>query len=111
MFSFLSKTKNLLSWFKEPGSSYERKRVRPSKDWGRIFVSSLIFVLILALVSTYFYIEIDAGRLFVSPEAKIVNETKINTALLKKIVGGIKNRENAFLLIEAGVGIPPDPSI
>jgi hypothetical protein len=92
--------------------NYEKKGIRPLKDWQRILTVTFFLLVILVIFSFYFYVEVDKGKFFTIPlGGDTKNEVKINNSLLDKVVSDINQRKSDFSQIKQNPIIPSDPSI
>ena len=111
MSDLLLKIKRLVPITSTKKNSYDRNRVRPARDWKIVLVSSSVAIALLAGLCTYFYFEIEAGRLFVVYKEGEESEVKINLDLLEKVAGEIDKRNSDFESVKNGKTIPSDPSL
>ncbi len=72
---------------------YKRRAIRPAQDWSIILITDIVIFCILLIFASYFYIQIRRDELFAITETNILNETKINSVLLKKTINDINLRE------------------
>lgn len=112
MSDLLQKIKLLIGKLKTGKISYERRAVKPMRDW-RFILSVTFFILcILSIFAFYFYIKIDDGSFFTMTSDDAQNEIKINDVLLNKTVNDINARQTTNANIRNGsISIPSDPSI
>lgn len=99
--------KNLLS----KKVSYKKKSIRPGKHWRILLLMTQVFVVLLGLLSFYYYNEINNGRLYVVEDEVLGGDVKINTELLKKVVDEMTSKEESLSEIIIGKFVPPDPSL
>lgn len=111
MKNILLKIKPIFLSFYSKKQVYERKFVRPGKDWRKIFVSFLVCTFVLAGLSFYFYKQIDKGEFFNSKDVKDNKEVKINETLIEKISTDLSKRESLFETLKNGLLSPEDPSL
>lgn len=109
MSELLQKIKLLFIKLKTREESYERGAVKPEYDWKIILITATVILFVLAIISFYFYIQVDKGALFVVNKDGTANEVKINMDLLQKTVNDIKLREAMTAKIRGGNTIVPTP--
>ncbi len=111
MSDLLQKIKQWYESAKTKRLSYEKPGVNPAKDW-RFFLSTTFIVgCVLAIVTAYFYMQIDKGRLFTVDSDGTETQVKINNFMLKKTVDEINSRETSMTRIKDGKVSLPDPSL
>lgn len=111
MLELENKIKNWYKGMREPKITFERKGIRPNKDWNRIIFSSFFIICILGGMAFYFYLEVDKGTFFSIPEEEMISEVKINNNLLNKVIDGVNSRENDLREIKVSKKAPENPSI
>lgn len=111
MSELIIKIKSWYSNLRAVKVSFEKKGIKPKNDWSMILLGTIIVVTSLALISTYFYTEVNNGTYFKSENQEEIKEVKINKNLLNKIVEDTKNREKNLIEIKNGKIIPSNPSL
>ncbi len=107
----INKIKAWYGEISEKKISFEKKGIKPRRDWSIILFAVFCLVLVLAGFSYYFYVAIDNGTFFTISEEDTLNEVKINNNLLLKISGDIKDREENLLEIKSGKAVPANPAL
>jgi hypothetical protein len=100
------------SWFaqlKTKGVSYKKHSINPTHEWRIVLVTTFILLCTGALLSFYFYTEVDQGKIFVVEKDNTGQEVKIDTNLLQKTVDDINARQDSLKKLSAN-GVPPEPS-
>ncbi len=109
---FVLKIKTVFSKLSSREVSYDKKTIRPGKDWKIIIVTFQVSVIILGVFAFYFYTKINAGELFLVDSSVTDNQIKINETLLRKVSSDLVSRENNFQNVKRPEFIvPTDPSI
>lgn len=111
MKSYLLKIKSSILGKSSHENLYEKKSIRPGRDWKIILITSQLVVIILALISFYFYKKINNGEFFQAHNISSESQTQINVDLLRKVSGDLIEREEKFNQINGGVVVPTDPSL
>ena len=111
MTEILKKFQNWFSKFTKSQISYNKKGIRPARDWKIILGLSQIIVIIFALLALYFYVEVDKGKFFEISQNKSDNYIEINTNLLNKTVKDINDRQTISSQLNSGSQFPDDPSL
>ena len=111
MSKLLQKFKSWYNGLRKTKSLYEKKGIKPYKDWIIMLTSTQVIIIVFALLAYYFYIQIDKGNLFVVDKTTSENEIKINRVLLQKTVDDINFREQTTIETKESKSIPTDPSI
>jgi len=114
MATFLTFFKSLKEKFIKPGKtifSYERKGIRPNRDWNIILICAGLMLSALIFIAFYFYFQIEEGQIFMVNEKDSQREIKINAELFQKIVNDINTRIENLEAINHPGKIPNDPSL
>ena len=111
MKNFLKKIKTLFDKIKTNHVSYTKDGIYPSRDWKIIVLSVGFTLIVLAIGTFYFFIQIKKGKLFTVPDKDSIGQMTINNDLLKKVVDEIKLRELNLSKIKKNKITPPDPSL
>lgn len=110
MSELFNKIKNWYQNFSSSQISFERKGIKPTKDWNIVIFSSLIVLLITGGIAFYFYVQVEKGTFFGATETEDLAEVKINNNILNKLIADINKRERNLVDIETGRKSPPNPS-
>ena len=111
MSKFFQKIKALYDKIKTRKESYSRDSIKPVHDWNILLIVSFTLLLVLAITASYFYQQINQGKLFTTEVNDKQVEVAINNNLLKKIVDEIRERQSSMNSIKQNKGIPSDPSL
>lgn len=90
--------------------SYDKRVIRPIKDWVTILIISQIIIFSGAIFAFYFYMQVDSGEFYKTTDNDLTNDVKINSALLKHTVDYVNEKEQRFANI-LQKETPRDPSI
>ncbi len=111
----MSETFNKIkNWYQNLSSSkvsFERKGIKPTRDWNIVIFSSLIAVVIFGSLAFYFYVKVENGTFFGASSVEDLTEVKINNTILNKLISDINNRERNLSEIETNKKSPPNPSL
>ncbi len=110
MSELINKIKSWYSSITTKQLSFERKGIKPKKDWNIILFLTFIALIFAGALSFYIYTKIDNGTLFKVPEKENISEIKINNLLLKKMIDDYDNRAKSLIEIKNGKNIPPNPA-
>ncbi len=111
----MSETFNKIKlWYQNHSSSkitFERKGIKPTRDWSIVIFSSLIILLGLGSLAFYFYHQVENGTFFTAVVSEELTEVKINNKVLDRLIADINNREKNLNEIETNKNFPPNPSL
>mgnify|MGYP003425607730 CR=1 FL=1 len=91
--------------------SFEKKGIKPRRDWIKIVISISIITILLISVSVYFYTKVSNGTLFNVPEKEEISEIEVNRKLLNKFVEDYDSREKALIELKEGRSVPANPAL
>lgn len=111
MSEIIQKIKNWYQNFSSSKISFERKGIKPTRDWNIVIFSSLVVLFICGGLAFYFYIKVDNGTFFGATVSEELAEIKINNKVLDKLIADINAREKNLIDIETNRQAPPNPSI
>jgi hypothetical protein len=80
-------------------------------DWKVIFLSSLFLFVIVVILSTYLFIDINTGVATKDDEIAKSRDKSLNTALLTKVVEYYEGKQQNFDKIKSTKATVSDPSI
>jgi len=72
--------------------TYERRGIKPVKDWVAVLELNFIVFCLIVIFALYCYIQIRQDKLFIKAEDNSLEEVKINIGLLEKTVNDINSR-------------------
>ena len=111
MSKLFQKIKSVFSGLKPTSLSYARRGMKPVHDWKIILIASQIAVLVVVVISVYFYVNISQGKLFSVKEDYSDIEININNNLLKKIVDDVDSRQSLIESVKENKTYTSDPSL
>ncbi|MEK7461624.1 MAG: hypothetical protein AAB586_00950 [Patescibacteria group bacterium] len=82
----------------------------PEADWKIIFVSSVMFMVLIIAFSIFMFREINRGSIFVTETPVIQEEQIIDTSLLKETVLYYQNKALEFKKLKSSAPSGTDPS-
>lgn len=91
--------------------SFEKKGIKPSKDWNMVLFVYFVVLILLAGISSYFYMKVEDGTFFSVEEQEFKSGIKINGTMLKKVVDDINSREKSREDIKNGISVPSNPAL
>ncbi len=106
-----NKIKNWYQNFSSSKVSFERKGIKPAKDWNIVIFSSLTLLFIFGAIAFYFYVQVENGTFFGAVVSEELTEVKINNKTLDKLINDINVRERNLIEIEASRNAPANPSL
>jgi hypothetical protein len=83
----------------------------PAADWKIIFVSTLLLAVSVIALSTFIFIKIDKGEIFVVEKSTEEKGKTLNIPLLKEIVTYYQGKAREFERIKGLVVPAVDPSL
>ena len=111
MDSLLLQFKTLLGKLHTMKVSYKRHTTNPKKDWMILLSVTAVLILVLAIFSLYFYVQINQGKFFLIENASKTDEAKVDMTLLSKIVADINLRQSLASQIGNKSTNTEDPSL
>jgi len=108
---FLEKIKKYLGRFENKTPSYERKGIKPERDWGVILILGLIFLCLSGILARYIFVQIEKGNLFSSEVEKTDEKIIINQKLLEETVNRMDTKQINLDNVKKNRIAVPDPSI
>ncbi len=111
MSELISKIKN---WYQTRGVSkisFERKGIKPTRDWNIVIFSAALLLFISGAIAFYFYIKVESGTFFSTTTAEDLKEVKINNKVLDKLIADINAREKKLSEIQTNKNFPANPSL
>lgn len=83
----------------------------PECDWKIIFISTIILVALVGVLSVYIFMKIDRGEIFVVEKSDEPSEKSLDVSLLKETVLYYKNKALEFKRIKSLVVPSTDSSL
>jgi hypothetical protein len=83
----------------------------PEADWKIIFISTVVLVTTVIVLSIFIFIKIDKGEIFVIERLPDQGEKILNLSLLKETVSYYQNKAIEFERIKNSASPSADPSL
>lgn len=83
----------------------------PEADWGIIFVSAAILTVLIIGLSTFIFIKIDRGEIFVVKKLAGEGDKTLDLSILKETVSYYQNKALEFERIKRAKTSTVDPSL
>ena len=107
MSKILEQLKKLYSRLENDKESY----IEPKHDWNILLTTTASIVILTAILTFYFYIQIDQNKLFVTISDYSDKDISIKNDLFQKIISDINQRKDSFDAIKQDRGTIQDPSL
>jgi len=111
MENYIKKIKKWLENIKSLSSTYKRSGIRPENEWGIMLSVTFVIVLFLTIFATYFYMQVNAGKIFIVEYAGTSSNVKLNRQLLDKTIEDIQKTQDKFDQISNSPVTVPDPGV
>ena len=83
----------------------------PEVDWKIIFISTMVLTILIIVLSTFIFIKINKGEIFVVEKSAERGEKVLDVSLLKKTVFYYQDKALEFERIKSLVTPAVDPSL
>ncbi len=100
-----------LEKLKSAKHSYQKKGIRPTRDWNIMLVTSFVISLFVAIYAVFFYYQINNISIFQVERVEDQSATGINRPLLDAVVKDIDYRTMKFVELDSGNVVKIDPGV
>lgn len=110
MDQYIKKIKLYFNGLIKKDHPYKQEGIRPSRDWKIIVISLAIILFATALMALYFYIQVNNGSLFKTPEDSSNVSVTIDQKALEKTIEKIDVKQATLDELLRNKTTLPDPS-